>query len=235
MSYNKKIWKNNESGGTPINATSLNDLETRIGLGFDNMPRNLFDSSNMKYISTGKDANDLKESGVYYTNVNNTNGSIANYPKTSYTSMMIVMKIDTVYIQMVIVSTSEIYIRRYRINNDTWENWYKFDAFDSSWQNLPLKEGISVGESTGKAQYRKIGKLVQLRGDIQGIGAANQTVATLPTGYRPSTRVFCVNACSGLRFCRFSILTNGNVLFEWTNDQNYNLSSYHINATFLID
>ena len=35
MAYNKKSWKNNESGDTPISADSLNDLETRIKEGFD--------------------------------------------------------------------------------------------------------------------------------------------------------------------------------------------------------
>ena len=54
---------------------------------------------------------------------------------------------------------------------------------DTGWLNLPLADGIEAyGGST--PQYRKIGKLVAIRGAVKNVLAPGP-IATLPVGYRP--------------------------------------------------
>ena len=58
---------------------------------------------------------------------------------------------------------------------------------DTGWLNLPLADGIQAyGGST--PQYRKIGKLVAIRGAVKNVLAPGP-IATLPVGYRPTYSV----------------------------------------------
>jgi len=58
---------------------------------------------------------------------------------------------------------------------------------DSGWLNLPLADGIQAyGGST--PQYRKIGKLVILRGAVKNV-LISGPIGTLPAGYRPTYSV----------------------------------------------
>lgn len=106
---------------------------------------------------------------------------------------------------------------------------------DSGWQNIPLASGITVGSLMKKAQYRKIGKIVQVRGDVAGITKGGVTIGNLPAGYRPSTQIYTINACSGTRFCRLYCDTVGKIGFEWVNDGTYSLPWYTINMVFMVD
>ena len=56
---------------------------------------------------------------------------------------------------------------------------------DTGWIDLSLTTGWSYQYATDKAQYRKIGNVVYLRGLITGTADAGTTIATLPEGYRP--------------------------------------------------
>lgn len=56
---------------------------------------------------------------------------------------------------------------------------------DSGWNALPLSEGVEAYATTQIPQYRKIGKVVFIRGAVKGITATG-TIATLPAGYRPA-------------------------------------------------
>lgn len=57
---------------------------------------------------------------------------------------------------------------------------------DTGWLNLPLADGI---QPYGRApQYRKIGKLVAIRGAVKNVLAPGP-IATLPVGYRPTYSV----------------------------------------------
>lgn len=58
---------------------------------------------------------------------------------------------------------------------------------DSGWVDMLLNEGWSItGYTYDKPQYRKIGKFVFLRGLVNATQAAEATICTLPTGYRPT-------------------------------------------------
>lgn len=68
--------------------------------------------------------------------------------------------------------------------------------------------------------YRKIGNHVYIRGHVQTpsswTGTTASTVFTIPSGYRPSTRKYVMNAMTGARLARVFIDTNGNLTLEWT-------------------
>lgn len=57
---------------------------------------------------------------------------------------------------------------------------------DTGWLNLPLADGIQP--YGGAPQYRKIGKLVAIRGAVKNVLAPGP-IATLPAGYRPTYSV----------------------------------------------
>lgn len=58
---------------------------------------------------------------------------------------------------------------------------------DTGWLNLPLVDGVEAyGGST--PQYRKIGKLVAIRGAVKNVLVPGP-IATLPVGYRPTYSV----------------------------------------------
>lgn len=106
---------------------------------------------------------------------------------------------------------------------------------DTGWLNLPLEAGISVGSTIGKAQYRKVGKIVYIRGDVRGISSGNTIISTLPSNYRPSSIHIFNNVLQGPRYVRMYITAGGDFTLEWTSDGKYESSSYIIATSFLVD
>lgn len=87
---------------------------------------------------------------------------------------------------------------------------------DSGWLDLPLSSGIS-SVSGYTCQYRKIGKLIKLRGIITNMANLN-TVATLPAGYRPSVSakyLISVNTNNGI-YAQINVDKNGSLILGFT-------------------
>lgn len=103
------------------------------------------------------------------------------------------------------------------------------------WKDLDLESGISVGSIVKKAQYKKVGNTVYIRGDVTGITKENTTIATLPEGCRPSAQIFSVNAVNGKRYARIWVNSAGKLTLEWTSDDTYNLAWYSINMSYIVD
>lgn len=103
-----------------------------------------------------------------------------------------------------------------------------------AWKNLSLFEGISVGSIVKKAQYRKVGKVVEIRGDVSGL-SANISFAQLPTGYRPTAQIYAIGSCAGQRYCRYFVTTDGRIGIDWTSDNTYDMAWYAVNITFTVD
>lgn len=61
-----------------------------------------------------------------------------------------------------------------------------------SWSNMTLQNGWANQDTTNyeSASYQKIGNRVYLRGYISGASATGSTIATLPSGFRPTTKVY---------------------------------------------
>lgn len=106
---------------------------------------------------------------------------------------------------------------------------------DSNFQDLSLASGITVGSVTQQAKYKKTGGIVSVVGDISGVTKRNTVVATLPVGYRPAYQMYFLGVCSGQRFCRWFIPTNGNITLEWVSDGKYDLSWYGLDFSFPIN
>lgn len=94
---------------------------------------------------------------------------------------------------------------------------------DSGWIPLPLANGITAYNEANTPQYRKIGKLVIIRGTVKGVTARNTVLGTLPTGYRPSkANPYVQNTSLGTgnyaTQTRLTVTTTGDVKLEAISD-----------------
>lgn len=71
-----------------------------------------------------------------------------------------------------------------------WQTSVDNALYDSGWINLPLNSGWSMDAQdliSEIPKYRKVGKVVMLRGLVNATGAAGDVICQLPAGFRPST------------------------------------------------
>ena len=60
---------------------------------------------------------------------------------------------------------------------------------DTGWKNLTLENGVIEYSTNQRPQYRKIGKVVFIRGAVKNVLAKDTVIATLPEGFRPSNSI----------------------------------------------
>ena len=229
--FQQKIWKNQGETGADennsvLNKDAMNDLENRI--------TNAFEYTNVTAENTN--LNDYLETGIYFFDAKQ---KPENIPAGS-NGWLQVIKGNGDFVKQIWyragtanLNDFETYVRT---KTTSWSAWRKYEIFeDSNWINLSLETGASVGNIKKKAQYRKIGKVVQLRGDVQGIAKGDTLIATLPNGFRPSMRIDVIQPLSGVRYCRYRIEPSGQIILEWTSDSNYNASWYNLDITFMVD
>jgi hypothetical protein len=113
---------------------------------------------------------------------------------------------------------------------------------DSGWITLPLAEGITAYNEANVPEYRKVGKIVFLRGTVKGITARNTVIGTLPEGYRPNkAHPYVQNTSLGAgNFAtqtRLTVTTTGDVKLEAISDNAVFDASkwFPIATSFLID
>lgn len=104
---------------------------------------------------------------------------------------------------------------------------------DSGWIDLPLAEGITVGEARKVAQYRKIGKIVYLQGDIAGVTGNGTLIGTLPIGFRPEITQYMLQPRSGTAYWRMRIDPDGSIYHQYASDGTYNSSWSEIGCSFI--
>lgn len=95
-----------------------------------------------------------------------------------------------------------------------WGAWHEISLTDSGWLDLPLATGITAYSDGQKPRYRKIGNEVFLSGVYKGAVGENVTIATLPSGYRPTKKVILPCASVGQMFSKISIETNGEIVLN---------------------
>lgn len=118
---------------------------------------------------------------------------------------------------------------------------YKIKDKDTGWVDIPLAANVTVGSIVGKAQCRRIGNRVYLKGDINNIHLGH--VATLPQGFRPSDVYYIVTSYSGTNtYSRAFINKEGRLQISWLSGGNckdsttpVDVSWYNINCDFLVD
>lgn len=112
-------------------------------------------------------------------------------------------------------------------------------APDTGWQDLTLAQDITAQSSAAvyKPQYRKIGKIVYVEGCVKGATSNNQTLATLPTGYRPSHQMRYITGRSGTAHVVLQLSTTGEITFICMSDNSeVSASTYiYIQASFVTD
>ncbi|WP_428817310.1 viral A-type inclusion protein [Clostridium butyricum] len=105
---------------------------------------------------------------------------------------------------------------------------------DTGWLDLPLSSGInSVSGYT--CQYRKIGKLIKLRGIITNMTSLN-TVATLPAGCRPSVSskyLISVNTNNGI-YAQINVDKNGSLILGYTSQTLTSAMGFYLDPIELV-
>ena len=100
--------------------------------------------------------------------------------------------------------------------SSAWGAWNEVDMTDSGWIDLPLASGITAYSEAQKPRYRKIGKTVFLSGVYKGVTSENTTIATLPSGYRPTYKVILPTFSVGQIASKISIETSGAIVLNRT-------------------
>lgn len=112
---------------------------------------------------------------------------------------------------------------------------------DTGWRDLNLENGVQAYATGNKPQYRRIGKVVFLRGAVTNVNARNTVIATLPEGFRPSTMSYPYVQNTSLRIGDFMMLsriiagTNGQIKIEALSDgASFGAKWFPINCCFVI-
>jgi len=229
MAYTKKEWKNKGENGanesnSKLDKNAMNDLENRIQSGL-----------NEKVSKNGDTIN-----GFLYFNSDSSDTITKDRPIGGNTFRIKLGLEDNGSLSLQLINqTSKKFLSHLSLLPDgTIKNGITNQILiegDSGWKDLTLKDGISVGSVLRKAQYRKVGKVVYIRGDVSGVTKAGTMLASLPVGYRPSQQAYSINSCAGTRNCRVYCNTDGTLALEWVNDGSYNLTWYCINMVFMVD
>ena len=176
-------------------------------------------------LESGTDLNSVTTPNVYLLKSGN---SYVNTPVTGGTIRFEVFGTDTALMQrfsIISKTNPRTYERAYY--SDGWGEWtHAVPNFDSGWQYPTalgeyFKQYGSSSDNTVK--YRKVGKIVEVRGIVTYNDASSdtlyggtdiQSIFTLPYGYRPSTPIYAVCHGSGAVTWLLSVKPNGEVGFS---------------------
>lgn len=206
----KITFENLPSTNTPINADNLNDLQ-------DNVDNAKLDKT-IIITATATSCNDYKDDGVYWFGTADTRPT--DSPEASTYGWLQVIPDDGANVRQIwhrsaaINGTNEFktFVRKYSANTDTWSNWKQYQMVeDSGWVDLPVNNGFTTNAlgSSGKLMYRKLNGVVYVKGSVKGFTALNQACATLPSGYRPPTRIDCYGTYGGTRTANMTVSSGG--------------------------
>ncbi len=116
---------------------------------------------------------------------------------------------------------------------------------DSGWKNATLGSNFSLYNSDRNVQYRKVGKIVHVRGEVKPTsdiagGTTEYTIFTLPAGYRPSVTEWNIFQGSTRNRWLCKVSNTGSVTFSryCTGSAYVTCATSHwlpFNFTFMID
>lgn len=176
-----------------------------------------------KHISENEDLNDYMTIGFYRCNSNSTVSTLSNCPTTTAFGMVVetvgaydgVRQIITTY-----NTTPRIYFRTLfydPYDNNTFKtSGWKIIYEDTGWKDVSFSSGFGHHSETDRVRYRRVGKVVELRGAVKNTNqiSANTetTVATISdTTCRPSKRVTYRQQGSSMNTFVISINTTGTI------------------------
>lgn len=172
-----------------------------------------------QYVPNGSNLNDYIDAGMYYNGGNADVTNITNLPNNDHTAFCLFVeemggnaKKQTWTKQSDINS---VFVRVKKWDN-TWTSW-KPVWEDTGWKTVSFKSGFSHHNASDTVQYRRVGKVVQLRGAIKNTneisaGDTNVKMATITDATcRPSQGVNYIQQGSGAGMHLISINTSGEV------------------------
>lgn len=172
---------------------------------------------NVTTLTEGADLHELPDGDYLIPNAT-VSATILNKPTTStHTARVKVLTMGdsgqkTIYYIPCSKTNNCYYVQAYYSGG--WGDWITTALTDSGWLDLPLSTGITAYSDAQKPRYRKIGNEVFLSGVYRGVTGENVTIATLPSGYRPSKKIIIACASVGQIFSKVSIETNGEIILN---------------------
>lgn len=113
---------------------------------------------------------------------------------------------------------------------------------DTGWIELPLESGVQAYNSGQTPKYRKIGKIVFIRGAVTNIQNRDITIGTLPVGFRPASISYPYIQNTSVRtghlpmFSRMIVGTDGRIRLEAVSDgAAYGNKWFPIACSFVIE
>ena len=120
-------------------------------------------------------------------------------------------------------------------------------TFDSGWENLSLNSEFSNYSTDLACKYRRIGKIVELRGlavnanQLAASTTASYTIGNLPVMCRPSTDVVRLQTTGGILTFQLIVDTSGNVSITQVKNEGASVvlipanTQIQIGMTFMVD
>ena len=109
----------------------------------------------------------------------------------------------------------------FNVNGDFYCKNKKVISADDKWVTATLTSDFTAydGTSSNTPEYKKMGKLIEIRGKVSPTSAiagsaTSCTIFTLPEGYRPSKEVYSVCQGSGKNTWLLGVYPSGNVTFS---------------------
>lgn len=234
MEYNPTIWVNDDGTGTvgtPAMADNFNNMEQGIKDNTDQI--NGLNNDLLKYMTvrgfaSSNNIYDCTDTGIYLTPTSNVSDLPSGWAQGRCTvvtfnpdNALYGFQLITPYAGNSGAGANRKIAIRHAITSNSY--WLEIPTiYDSGWLDLPLASGIS-SVSGFTCQYRKYGNVCMLRGILTGatlsLGGSNITVATLPSGFRPtSTLMFDgQKSTDDGNYCKFAISSNGSILLKGSN------------------
>ena len=213
---------------TPFSSFNLNKMQDNI------------DNAKLEktiYVSeTGTDLNNYKSDGVYYFSSTVTpmniptgvNGWLQVFSSNQNSVKQIWYRYGTIN-----SNDYEIYVRT-KTATDSWSDWISVFEKDSGWKSItPLIGTPATGYYVPK--YRKIGKMVELRGYVSNVTKTGADIFVLPEGFRPSSRLRLYTAGDDINVTQtVRILEDGAVQLFRSNGKSPYIVNFD-NVVFFVD
>lgn len=164
-------------------------------------------------ITVATDWNTLTDTGIYHIKTT----ACTNCPTTNWGTLYVSGEGTVFQIWIPDVSLDSIY-KRYKSGG--WSDWANLTSPDTGWQNITNFGSNIACASNYRCRYRRVGKVVDLRGVITASAAIDTTTSstfykifTLPSGYRPADPLYriCGDLGSG-KYWLMIINVSGNVV-----------------------
>ena len=164
-------------------------------------------------ITSATDWNTLTDTGIYHIKTT----ACTNCPTTNWGTLYVNGEGTLFQIWIPDTSLDSIY-KRYKSGG--WSAWTNLVLPDTEWQNITNFGSNIACASNYRCRYRRVGKVVDLRGVITASAAINTTssstfykIFTLPSGYRPSNPLYYICGDIGIgKYWTMIVNASGNVV-----------------------